>query len=164
LRARKSFAPADAGALGGRVKPGHDEEFVSNRVTGVTSKFLRFAMVGAAGFLVDAAILAFGLHIVGLDKYLARALSFVCAATFTWAANRRFTFRDTASQSRAREWARFLAVNGVGGLINYGTYAALVTFAAAPFSNPFLALACGSLMGLAFNFFGSKLLVFRGPA
>ncbi len=128
------------------------------------SKFLRFAFVGVGGFVVDAAILALGLHILGLGKYSARALSFVCAATFTWAVNRRFTFPETASAARAREWARFLAVNGVGGLINYGTYAALVTFASAPFSNPFLALAFGSLAGLVFNFFGSKFFVFHGPS
>ncbi|MGQ0742316.1 MAG: GtrA family protein [Alphaproteobacteria bacterium] len=131
------------------------------KVTIMTYQFLRFAAVGAAGFLVDAAVLALGLHLIGLDKYLARLISFLCAATFTWAMNRRFTFAQAASQERTSEWARFVAVNGAGGMINYGTYAALVTFAAAPFANPFAALAFGSLAGLLFNFFGSKFLVFR---
>jgi putative flippase GtrA len=130
----------------------------------VSSKFLRFALVGAAGFAVDASILALGLHVLGLNKYLARVFSFLSAATFTWVANRRFTFPEAAgSRGRAREWARFIAVNAVGGLVNYGVYATLVTFAAAPFSNPFLALAVGSLTGLAFNFFGSMFIVFRKP-
>ncbi len=129
----------------------------------MSTKFLRFAIVGAAGFVVDAIILALGLHILGLNKYSARVLSFLCAATFTWAANRRFTFPEAAaSRGRAREWARFLAVNGVGGLVNYGVYATLVTFASPPFANPFVALGVGSLAGLVFNFFGSKFLVFRG--
>ena len=128
----------------------------------MTSQFLRFALVGAAGFLVDAAILALGLNVAGLGKYSARAISFLCAATFTWAMNRRFTFPESAAaQGQAKEWARFVAVNGVGGLVNYGTYAALVTFAYTPFSNPFVALAFGSLAGLVFNFFGSKHLVFK---
>jgi len=128
----------------------------------VRSQFFRFALVGAAGFLVDAAVLALGLQVLGLGKYLARLISFLCAATFTWAMNRRFTFAQTAAaDGQAREWARFVAVNGVGGLINYGTYAALVAFADTPFSNPFVALAFGSLTGLVFNFFGSKHLVFR---
>jgi putative flippase GtrA len=125
------------------------------------NQLLRFSAVGAAGFVVDAAVLALGLHVLGLGKYLARLLSFLCAATFTWAMNRRFTFAQAASPARGREWARFVAVNGAGGLLNYGTYAALVTFAAAPFADPFVALAAGSLAGLAFNFFGSKFLVFR---
>jgi putative flippase GtrA len=128
----------------------------------VSTKFLRFALVGAAGFVVDAIVLALGLHVIGLNKYTARVFSFLCAATFTWIANRRFTFPEAAaSRGRAREWARFVAVNGVGGLINYGTYAALVTYADAPFTNPFLALAVGSLAGLVFNFLGSKYLVFK---
>lgn len=126
------------------------------------SKFLRFAAVGAVGFLVDAAVLAVGLHAFMLEPFSARAISFLCAATFTWAINRRFTFPESAmAQDHAKEWARFVAVNGVGGLINYGTYAALVTFAFAPFSNPFVALGLGSLAGLVFNFFGSKRFVFQ---
>jgi len=126
------------------------------------NKFLRFALVGAAGFVVDAVVLFAGLHFAGFNKYLARAVSFLCAATFTWSANRRFTFPETAARTgQAREWAKFVAVNAVGGAVNYGTYAALVTYAADPFANPFVALACGSLAGLVFNFFGSKLIVFR---
>lgn len=131
----------------------------------MSTKFLRFALVGAAGFVVDAIVLALGLRVVGLNKYTARVFSFLCAASFTWAANRRFTFPEAAaSRGRAREWARFLSVNAVGGLVNYGVYAVLVAFAAAPFSNPFLALGVGSLAGLAFNFFGSKFFVFHGKA
>lgn len=128
----------------------------------MTSQFLRFATVGAAGFVVDAAILALGLNLLGLGKYSARAVSFLCAATFTWAVNRRFTFTESAAaQGRAKEWARFVAVNAVGGLINYGSYAAFVTFAYKPYSSPYFALAIGSLAGLVFNFFGSKHLVFK---
>jgi putative flippase GtrA len=127
------------------------------------SKFLRFAGVGGAGFFVDAAILAFGLHVLGLDPYSARLLSYLGAATFTWWGNRLLTFADTASaDARAHEWGRFLAVNAIGAAVNYGVYAALVTFAPPPLNNPFAALAAGSLSGLAFNFFGSKRFVYRG--
>lgn len=127
------------------------------------SKFLRFAVVGAAGFFVDAGILAFGLHVLSLDPYTARIFSYVGAATFTWWGNRLFTFREQASvNARTSEWGRFIAVNAVGAIFNYGVYAALVAFAPAPLNNPFAALAAGSLSGLAFNFFGSKRFVFRG--
>jgi putative flippase GtrA len=127
------------------------------------SKFLRFAIVGGAGFFVDAAILAFGLQVLGLDPYSARMLSYLGAATFTWWGNRLFTFADSASaERRAHEWGRFVAVNAVGAVVNYGVYAALVAFAPAHLNNPFVALAAGSLSGLAFNFFGSKRFVYRG--
>lgn len=128
-----------------------------------SSKFLRFAIVGAAGFFVDAGILAFGLNVLSLDPYSARILSYIGAATFTWWGNRLFTFREQASaDARTSEWGRFIAVNLVGAFFNYGVYALLVTFAPDPFNNPFIALAAGSLSGLAFNFFGSKRFVFRG--
>jgi putative flippase GtrA len=127
------------------------------------SKFLRFALVGGAGFFVDAAILAFGLGILRLDPYSARVISFLGAATFTWWGNRLFTFADSASaEARTQEWGRFVAVNAIGGLVNYGVYAGLVAAAPSPLSNPFVALATGSLSGLAFNFFGSKQFVYRG--
>jgi putative flippase GtrA len=126
------------------------------------SKFLRFAAVGAAGFFVDATILAIGLGL-GLDPYSARAFSYLGAATFTWWGNRTFTFSESASAERpALEWGRFLAVNAVGAVVNYGVYAALVTFAPGALGNPFVALAAGSLSGLAFNFFGSRRFVYRG--
>lgn len=128
-----------------------------------SSKFLRFAVVGAAGFVVDAGILAFGLHFLSLDAYSARILSYIGAATFTWWGNRLFTFREHASASaRTSEWGRFIAVNALGAVFNLGVYTALVALAPVPFNNPFIALAAGSLSGLAFNFFGSKRFVFRG--
>ena len=127
------------------------------------SKFLRFAAVGAAGFLVNAVVLAIGLGALGLDPYSAGALSYLGAATFTWWGNRTFTFSDSASTERpALEWGRFLAVSATGAFINYGVYAALVAFAPGALGNPFAALAVGSLSGLAFNFFGSKRFVYRG--
>jgi putative flippase GtrA len=45
--------------------------------------------------------------------------------------------------------------------VNYGIYAALVTFAPAPAGNPYLALACGTIAGLVFNFILSSRLVYR---
>lgn len=129
------------------------------------ARFLRFGLVGTAGFFVDAGVLAFGLHLLGLDPYSARVISFLCAATFTWWGNRTLTFADRAAQGSrglAAEWAKFVSANALGGVANYGTYAALITFAPAPLNNPYVALAFGSGVGLVFNFAMSKWLVFRG--
>ena len=127
------------------------------------SKFLRFAAVGTVGFLVNAALLAFGLRVLGLDPYSAGIISFLGTVTFTWWGNRVFTFADAVNTDRrALEWGRFLAVNGVGALLNYAVYAGLITFAPGPIDNPFVALAVGSLSGLVFNFLGSKRFVYRG--
>ncbi len=128
------------------------------------SRFLRFAAVGVAGFLVDVAVLWLALNLLGLDKYSARVLSYLCAATFTWSANRRVTFADrraTGASAMVREWAAFLLANLGGAAVNYGTYAALVTFAHAPFDSPYLGAAAGSIAGLFVNFAASSRFVFK---
>ncbi len=128
------------------------------------SQFLRFALVGTAGFVVNEAVLFAFLKILHLDPYSGQAVAFVFAATFTWWGNRFLTFREQAAVSRggmAREWATFIAANALGGAVNYAIYASLVTFAPAPFNSPFLGVVAGTLVGLAFNFTMSKRFVFR---
>lgn len=131
----------------------------------LATRFLRFALVGTAGFFVDAAVLFIALHLLHLDPYSGRALSFLCAVSFTWFGNRTLTFRDSAATGRrgmGREWAKFVSANAFGGAANYGLYAALVSFASPPLSNPFMALAAGAIAGLSINFLASKHFVFRG--
>lgn len=128
-------------------------------------QFLRFAAVGAAGFLVDAGALWLAMR-AGAGPLGGRALSYLAAATFTWALNRRLTFRDAGGDAGAggalAQWARFLAVNAVGGAVNYAVFAALVLAGGAFAAHPTLAVAAGSASGLVFNFAFSKRLVFRG--
>lgn len=96
-----------------------------------------------------------------------RAGSFLAAATTTWALNRRYTFSDltptTGPAAAGRQWLRFLAANGVGGAINFGVYTALVLGSRLCREQPALAVAAGSLAGLAFNFAASRHWVFRYP-
>ena len=85
--------------------------------------------------------------------------------TFTWWGNRTLTFRGEAAVGAAamlREWAKFVAANSFGFAVNYGVYAGLIAFAPAPLNNPYLALACGTVAGLVFNFMLSQRLVFGG--
>jgi putative flippase GtrA len=127
------------------------------------SRFLRFAIVGAGGFIVDECALAAMHYGVGLDRYSARAISILCAMTFTWWGNRNLTFREHAAIGSARlhEWFRFVLANALGAVINYGVYSALVSFAPAPANNPLLAAAAGGGVGLIFNFTLSKRFVFK---
>jgi putative flippase GtrA len=127
---------------------------------------LRFAVIGALGMPVDAGVLWLMTHRAGLDPYSGRIVSWICAATFTWAGNRYFTFRGSRARGvtgTAKEWLRFLAANAVGGLVNVGLYSTLVRFAPPPANNLYVALVLGVLAGLVFNFTLSKKLVFKGP-
>ncbi len=126
--------------------------------------FVRFGLVGAAGFVVDETVLTIGHYLFGLDPYVARAISIFCAMTFTWWGNRSFTFAQHAARESAaaiaREWLKFVAANALGALVNYGSYTLLVRFFPAPLSNPLLATAIGVGIGLVFNFTLSKRFVF----
>jgi putative flippase GtrA len=129
------------------------------------SRLLRFALVGACGFFVNEAALWLALHGLRLGPYLGGLFSFFVAVTFTWWGNRVLTFREGAARTASKivtEWLRFVAANGFGFAVNYGIYASLVRFSPAPANNPFLALACGTIAGLAFNFAASSRFVFRG--
>ncbi|RYF76895.1 MAG: GtrA family protein [Comamonadaceae bacterium] len=122
-------------------------------------EFLSFAVVGTVGFLVDVGVLYALAPTLGW--YAARVLSFLAAATATWALNRRFTF--AGARSGVPIWREYLAylVTVLGGaVVNYAAYAATLhaysgTGAAA------LGVALGSIAGLALNFLSVRYLVFR---
>jgi putative flippase GtrA len=126
------------------------------------SRILRFGLVGAAGYVVNAAALWLFLHLFALDKYTAYVPAFLVAVTFTWWGNRVLTFHEHAARANLFvEWARFVAANLIGFLANWALYSALVTFAPSPLDNVFVAQIAGTLFGMIFNFTLSKRFVFR---
>jgi putative flippase GtrA len=127
----------------------------------ISPQFLRFALVGAAGFVVDAATLYAAMHWAGLDRLVARVPSFLAAATFTWALNRRYTFRVDTKTGLLREWFRFLSVNSIGSLINLGAYTLVQLMGPPSPWLPLIGVAVGSVAGLLFNYLGSSRLVFN---
>lgn len=124
-------------------------------------QFVLFSMVGTAGFVVDSVVLELAIRFLGSGLYVGRAISFLCAATFTWSMNRLFTFPGARKARGAGQWMRFVSVNLVGALFNLGVYYWLVTSYAQIAARPVLAVAAGSLAGLFFNFTLSRALVFR---
>lgn len=127
---------------------------------------LRFSMVGGAGYVVDAAMLAVATKLWELDPYTGRILSIAVAMIVTWTGNRYFTFANRRARGSltaiAREGLTFAGANMVGAAVNYSIYALLVAYAPAPWSNVFAAQVIGVLAGLVFNFTLSRTLVFRG--
>lgn len=126
-------------------------------------RFLRFLIVGGFGFLVAEATLWLARHELGAGDSLAWLISFLCAATFTWWGNRNLTFADRKAQGAAAmltEYGKFLAANALGGAVNFAVFTAVLRFMPAPANDPAIALACGVLAGLVFNFTVSKLVVF----
>jgi putative flippase GtrA len=130
-------------------------------------RFIRFALVGAGGYVVDTAVLAFATSILHLEFEPGRAFSIFSAMCFTWAGNRYLTFPERRAhgfKGMVQEWLRFVGANLLGAVVNYGVSVLLVHFAPEPFSNKYAAQACGVLAGLVFNFTLSRSLVFRKSA
>jgi putative flippase GtrA len=131
---------------------------------------LRFGIVGGIGFLVDAGLLQLMLQF-GLGYYGGRLISFLAAATTTWILNRSFTFRrDSPSGTHPAptqplgEWLAYLGLMVIGGVVNYGTYAAAVELSETVRRVPALGVALGSLAGMAINFWSAKTMVFERKA
>ena len=123
-------------------------------------RLLWFSLVGVVGFVADTLTLYLCVFGLGLGLYEGRLVSYLVAATTTWYCNRHLTFRDANKSRPLREWSRFLAANAIGGVVNYSVYAVLINASVICASHPIVAVALGSLAGLAFNFTVSKTLVF----
>lgn len=127
----------------------------------ISAEFIKFSIIGTLGFVVDATVLHVLLAASGLGLYASRLVSFLIAATTTWFLNRNFTFHGGSKANARRQWGRFVLVNGMGGAVNYGVYAALVANSESFASYPVMAVAIGSISGLLINFTASRQLVFR---
>lgn len=122
-------------------------------------EFLAFAIVGAAGFVVDVAVLYLAAPVLGW--YGARVLSFLAAATATWALNRRYTFSGRRSDASVlREYLGYLVTMLGGAVVNYGAYVLVLHWASGPWA-PAAGVALGSCAGLVVNFLSARYLVFR---
>ena len=122
-------------------------------------QFLMFGTVGTVGFLVDTALVYAMRRQLGL--YAAGLVSYLVAASVTWALNRAWTFRGRGGGPAHHQWVRFLAVNLGGFTLNRGTYALLVTFVPFCADHPVLAVAAGAIAGMFLNFGLARTIVFR---
>lgn len=125
----------------------------------MVGQFLRFGVVGTLGFLVDAGVLTLMLAL-GAGPHGGRIVSYLAAASATYALNRAWTFRESARVPVARQWGRFVLLNLVGFAANFGTYAALLATVPLVAAHPVLGVAAGSLAGMFLNFALSRRYVF----
>lgn len=122
------------------------------------AQFVRFAIIGTLGFVVDVGVL-YGALALGASPMGGRVLSFLAAASFTWLANRHCTFSATASPWR--EWRYYVASMAAGLAVNFLVYALVLELLPPAWWTPGLAVACGSLAGLGINFTSAKRFVFK---
>jgi putative flippase GtrA len=128
----------------------------------IVGQLLRFSVVGTIGFAVDIAVLYTMRHL-GLDLYSARVVSFLVAATTTWLGNRIFTFSrgNRPASGLSGEYASYLSAMMLGGLVNYGIYALLITWVHFLRDHPWLAVVAGTGAGLLINFTLARRILHR---
>ena len=126
-------------------------------------QLLLFAISGVLGFVVDAGVVQFLVRELAFNPYGARVISFLAAATTTWAFNRRYTFAGRGAGSRRRELLRYLVAMAFGFALNYGAYAACLALWALVHRWPVIGVAAGSAAGAVVNFLSSKYWIFRAP-
>jgi putative flippase GtrA len=125
----------------------------------ILQQFVRFGTVGAAGAVVDIATVYATMAALGL--YLSGLVAYFAAVTTTWALNRAWTFAERGDGSWFRQWALFVAANGVGFVLNRGTFFLLVLLVPICAQHPVIAILAGVGAGLFANFNLSRSLVFR---
>lgn len=123
-----------------------------------TPPIIRFGLVGALGFLVDATTLTLLLN--AFPTGVARFMAFAVAVTFTYALNRRFTFNARGQPGVLTSYVKFIAANSGGGLLNLAVSTTLLKLSLPIVSHPFLAVAAGSVSGLLVNYLLSSRFVF----
>ncbi|MBC6941795.1 MAG: GtrA family protein [Xanthomonadales bacterium] len=122
-----------------------------------------FALSGVLGFVVDAGIVQWLVRGAAMDPYVARLLSFLAAASATWAFNRRFTFAGRGAGSKRRQWLRYLLAMAAGFALNYGAYALCVAQWTLVRQWPAIGVAVGSVAGAVVNFLSAKYWIFAVP-
>ena len=127
-------------------------------------QLVKFACVGAGGFVVDCSAFAL-FHFVGdLSVMWARVLAFFVAATSTWLGNRVLTFAYQGTGSRRddfRQWQKFMVSALLSAIPNLICFKLLTLIMPEFYGSLFLAMAVGVLVGMVSNYLLSKAWVFK---
>ncbi|MGB3812731.1 MAG: GtrA family protein [Shinella sp.] len=120
-----------------------------------------FSIVGGAGFLIDASMLAWLLWATSLGPFIARIVAIATAMCFTFWLNRNFTF-GRSGRGLAAEGTRYGGVGISAAILNYAVYSAIVL--AFPALWPVFAVAVASLVAMVWSFLGYSRFVFGRSA
>ena len=129
------------------------------------TKFVKFGIVGASGFVIHGGLLYLLRDVVGINQFVANIIGFVVAASSDYFLNRVWTFRSQEKQV-AVEYLKFFIVSVVGLGINSGTLwlqsLLLPDWAAEGDPRFYILWIVAVAVTTLWNFFGNLLFTFRG--
>jgi len=119
-------------------------------------ELVRFGTVGASGYVVNLAVFALAVHMLGVGYRVAAVLAFLIAVgnNFFW--NRHWTFRAHDGHAGFQA-ARFFVVSVGAFLVSFTVLEVMVSVGDAP---EVLAQAVAIVVATPFNFLGNKLWSF----
>lgn len=124
--------------------------------------FMWFLCAGSIAFWIDFFTLWI-LQALGVNLWLARAVAFIVAATFTWFFNSRISFRGREARFKnLKGWGSYMGLAAIGGILNY--CASMFVLKSVSTITPltmFLAIAAGSLAGLLANYLSNHFIFFK---
>jgi dolichol-phosphate mannosyltransferase len=126
-----------------------------------TAELVHFVSVGGTGIFVDLLFFLAFIHLAGANHQLARAMSFLIAASWNWFLHRWFTFVSGHHKPPGKQWAEFLLAASVGFSVNWGVYKLLTDYSPYFKEHLLVTFFTGIGLGTVFNYALSKSLVFR---
>lgn len=120
-------------------------------------QLVRFAVVGASGYVINLVVFWFATEQVGIHHVLAAVIAFVVAVTNNFLWNRHWTFR-AADGHAGFQAARFLTVSLVSLGVNLAILQALISLGLPEIGAQAIAVAVATPV----NFIGNKLWTFDG--
>ena len=133
-------------------------------------QFVKFCIVGASSFAIDAGISALLIFRFGMWWVPANTISFVLAVTngFFW--NQRWTFRAVGHRRHQEQYAMFVGVNIVGLVINLAIMKSVFFIATGQWQGQqptgmrfAIAKVAATAVVVFWNFFANKHWTFRAP-
>jgi len=128
----------------------------------ISTRFLKFLVVGGSGVFVNLAAMALLLRLLGLKDWRVSAMASVIAAFSNYLLNNHWTFRDRRRTGRALSGGIFLylIMSGVGIAVTAAIYAGLsrIRFASGPMTSyiqlmgiQLIAISAGTYLNYVLN-------------
>jgi len=150
----------------------NEETRLSDRIFSVAGahapeakRFVKFAIVGGIGAVIDFGVLNLLVLVFSVDKFYANIISVICAifSNFWW--NRHWTFPESREHELHISFGKFAAVNLVGLGINQAVFVLTDKYFFDPlFVHPFdynLAKLTAIGIVLFWNFFANRKWTYR---
>jgi len=128
-------------------------------------RFVKFAIVGASGTVVDFAVLNIAHLVFGVGLLLANTISFSVAVMNNFIWNRRWTFPESRERPFGKQLLQFGAVNLVGLVINQAVFLTLNHYVFEPWLGDLgynAAKICAIIVVLFWNFGINRIWTYKG--